>query len=219
MSLSARLVVVASLLTWLVAPDPTWGGHTRPHNKPEEMRAHMVEMHKQVDQFQKQIDRLLERAVGLAKLAYGIDRRAVRAPFGRYLLVRTETAVAAIQIVEHTRFRPGAPRWIGPVPRGARFLGYVGAPGANELSVGNAEEIRGEFSLESGNASDSELRVGDATLRWREGDWLELPPSNEARVEVAVTPFVRLEQVRFDSPLLQWMDDARLGSILAGREP
>lgn len=214
-----RWLVVSTAMLGVVAPGSAWGGHTRQHNNPEEMRDEMMQMHKQIDQLKAQVDQLLGKSVSLAKLAYGVDRRTIRAPFGRFLLIRTDSMAAAVQIVEHTRLRPGSPKWAGPTPHGARYIAFLGEGTSPDLTSSDTRQITGEFTLESRNPADAELHVGDVVLRWREGDWLEIPAGADLRVQMAVSPFVRPEQVRFDSPLLEWMTTARLRSILAGREP
>ncbi|HEX2973916.1 MAG TPA: hypothetical protein VHP11_16405, partial [Tepidisphaeraceae bacterium] len=140
-----------------------------------------------------------------------LGENALRAPFGRMLLVRRPGWAAAIMITEHTRpievqVATGRVR----TRKGARYLFWVQKDGSADFSKPNVVKGTAEvFEEENGVNTNVFMNLDGLKLQWSMSDWIGFP-AEAPDLEMCITEHVRIEDVRFDDPMYVWMSRGKL---------
>jgi hypothetical protein len=126
---------------------------------------------------------------------------ALEAPSGRFLLLRRRNEYAAVKVTRSAEHKSAEYDWyyqkagdsyvIGSWPRKGSGRAYEGGEGLN---------------LSDPATSPRRIRCGPLSVEWSAGNYVYLSgPQGSAQVEMAITPWTRLEQVDIGDPGLVWL--------------
>ena len=123
----------------------------------------------------------------------GESGNALAAPFGRFLLVRNQEQLLAIQVVQHV---PNWREWSKSKTKIRWFLqdqkSKKWRSGATELS-----------EWRNGRSTGSDFIVaGNSRVEWSSGDWIYF--SKEHPFQMARTEWIAQEQINANAPDLVW---------------
>lgn len=152
------------------------------------------------------------------EMATGIGANAVRAPFGRFLLIQYGPQCLALRITEHTNFRVVGHSEVYT----AQYEWFLQTDGSRDFARSNVQHGTGEACEFKGDSyTAAYIRAGSfPVLEWSSSDWIYFtlaptpvggypPGSEQARREkemrMATTEWVRIEDVKPRQAYLRWL--------------
>ena len=205
--------MLTGALAVAIAAMPAFG-----HGKDGRIDTEHVALEKRNSDLSRTVEGLRETVSTLWRFAFGVDTRAIRAPFGRFLVVRQGKACVALMITEHTRPEPSLPRWRGPAYKGARYTYYIQADGSGDFSRPNVKSGAGEVFEEANRPESSYIQVGGLKLRWTQHDWISFPRDAAIPVEMALTECIRIADVQAAAAEIVWFEPQKLERVASGAE-
>lgn len=144
------------------------------------------------------------------EMVTGIGGNAVRAPFGRFLLIKNGSQCLALRITEHAN------------SHAARYEWFLQTDGSMDFSKDNVQKRSGEVSdFKNETYQFASIRAGSfPPLEWSSGDWIYFtfggtpvgghqPGSEQAlrekNMRMASTEWVRIKDVNPQSSTLVWL--------------
>jgi hypothetical protein len=160
---------------------------------------------------QDQVQLLQKELLSYQSFVTNMGENALRAPFGRLLLIRRPGFAAAIMITEHTRpVDVQLPAGRVRSRKGAKYSYWVQKDGSADFSKPNVVKGTAEvFEEENGTNANVFINLDGLKLQWSMSDWIGFP-ADVADVEMSITEHVRIEDVHFDDPMYIWMSWAKL---------
>jgi len=155
------------------------------------------------------------------EMTTGIGSNAIQAPFGRFLLVRSELQCLALRITEHVNVHDSRSRGE------SKYEWFLQADGSMDFSKANVQKGTGQVSesrARSGSFAPT-IKVGTfPTLEWSLSDWIYFgigatpvgghPKGSaeylrEQNIRMASTEWVRIEDVKPKSEPVEWLSKAQ----------
>ncbi len=143
-------------------------------------------------------------------LVSSLSKEAVKAPFGRFLLIKQGSQCLALRIVEHTqpqitisdkgKFRDY---------KGAKYEWYLQPDGSMDFSKDNVLKGNNELA-ETENYAFGKIEAGSFKLRWSLSDWIYFPEDEKSETEMALTEWVRVEDINPRDEILRWITKQKL---------
>ena len=129
-------------------------------------------------------------------LTTGLSQNAVRAPFGRFVLIKRKDVKIAIKIIEHIMPRSNQ---LYPTPNfmGAQYVYYIW-DNDNKKYTQSSGKV---FEPVKGVADNIYINFGDFRIEWSLSDWLYFP---DEITLMASTEYVDINDVNFKNPQITW---------------
>jgi hypothetical protein len=162
----------------------------------------------QVKKLQSIIDTQNRTMEFYRSLVSSLGDNSVRAPFGKFFLIRRGSEYLALRFIEHTRpqiVNRGGSKFRDY--KGARYEWYLQSDGSMNFSKPNVRKgIKEITETEAGpRGSYGVIDVGSFLLRWSLSDWIYFPDGDGSSVAMALTEWVRIEEVNPQDELLRWI--------------
>lgn len=160
---------------------------------------------------QDQIRVLQRELLSYQSFVTNLGENALRAPFGRLLLIRRPGFAAAVMITEHTRpVEVQLPAGRVRSRKGAKYAYWVQKDGSADFSKPNVLKGTAEvFEEENGQNTNVFINLDGLKLQWSMSDWIHFP-DELIDLEMSITEHVRIEDVHFDDPAYIWMSRTKL---------
>lgn len=129
-------------------------------------------------------------------LTTGLSQNAIRALFGRFVLIKRKDVKIALKIIEHIMPRPDQSYHASNF-MGAHYVYYIW-DSIDEKYVESSGKV---FEPIEGAADNIYIDFGDFRMEWSLSDWLYFP---DEITLMARTEYVYIDDVDFENPRIVW---------------
>ena len=167
----------------------------------------------QVKQLQSTIDTQNRTLEFYRSLVSGLGDNAIRAPFGKFFLIKKGPEYLALRFTEHTKpqiVNQGGSKY--REYKGAKYEWYLQSDGSMDFSKANVRKGSKEITeTEVGpTGTHGVIDIGSFSVRWSLSDWVYFPDGDRSSIEMSVTEWVRIEDVKPQDELLRWITKEKL---------
>jgi len=126
----------------------------------------------------------------------GLGNNAIRAPFGRFILIKRKDVKVALKIIEHIMPRLNQ-LYNAPNFMGAQYVYYIWDSDNEKYSESSGKV----FEPVEGVADNIYINFADFRIEWSLSDWLYF---SDDITMMAVTECVYIDDVDFENPRIKW---------------
>lgn len=176
------------------------------------------DLEKEIIALKKHLNEKEQELHSLRELSSGVSANAVRAPFGRFLLVKNGSGCLALRITEHSNFCVVN----NTQQYTANYEWYLQTDGSLNFSKKNVQKGSGKVSeYVNGHYSAGYIKVRSfPSLEWSLGDWIyfalgatpveghavgSVEAIREQSLRMASTEWVRIGDVDAQSKSVRWL--------------